>query len=211
MSVRLEDYRETIHVSRGRGLAREALEGCWAYRMDGAEDAGAGTPDMRADAGLDGLSCCDYLRMDDKVILIEETEMAKTMLQIERDLERVGGGRELRRNFIRDTVRERVVRENCLKVYGSLLLMCRLKLRREDMRHVVWLVVSGEAGATEAIRRMDPEKELEGALVSALCGGPGRQSSLQGGLRSAKLVDQTELITSAELRRRLTGRSAGRP
>ena len=159
---------------------------------------------MRRDAGLDGLSCCDYLRLDNnRVILIEATHLAGTMDEIERDLGRVRGDEDARRKFIRDTVRERVVREHARKVCGSLLMMCRAKVAWEDRRHVLWLVVGGDSIA--ALRRMDSRNDLENALLSALCGNAELQSSLQGGLRSAKLVDQAELITVAELRKRLPG------
>ena len=202
MSILLDNYREEIRVGRNR----EILPGRRAYRLDRMEDPKAKGRDLRKDAGLDGLSCCDYLRMgNNRAILIEETDLTKTMSGIEADLDRVRGDEDARRKFIRDTVRERVVREHALKVCGSLLLMCRTGVALEDARCVVWIVAGGDSAATAALRRMDPENKLMDALLAALSGDTGRQSSLQGGLRSAKLVDQVELITVPELRRKLPG------
>ena len=202
MSVKLDEYKEEIRVGR----QREILSGRRAFRLDQMEDPKAKGRDLRADVGLDGLSCCDYLRMGNKgAILMEETDLAETMRGIEEDLDRVRGGGDARKKFIRDTVRERVVREHARKVYGSLLLMCRAGVLWKDTRHIVWIVVDGDSAATSAIRRMDPENELADALNAVLVGDSERQSSLQGGLRSAKLVDQAEVITISELKKRLPG------
>lgn len=199
MSVKLDEYKEEIRVGR----QREILSGRRAFRLDRMEDPKAKGRDLRNAIGLDGLPCCDYLIMDHRVLLIEDTDLAGTMDGIEKDLERVRGDEDKRRKFIRDTVRERVVRENSFKVCGSLLMMCRLSLSHEDRRRIVWIVV-GEDSAL-ALRRMDPGDELTDALNAALVGDSERQSSLQGGLRSAKLVDQTEMITAADLKKRLPG------
>ena len=203
MSVKLDEYKEEIRVGR----QREILSGRRAFRLDRMESPGAEKLDMREAVGLDGLPCCDYLRLDgNRVILIEDTDLAETIDGIEQGLGRISGRRgknDERRKFIRDTVRERIVRENSLKVCGSLLMMCRANVAWRDMRHLFWLVV-GEDSAL-ALRRMDPDDELRDALLAALYGDSERQSSLQGGLRSAKLVDQAEVLTVSDLKKRLPG------
>ena len=183
-------------------LEKIELAGCdeplgEAYRMDGC----APNPSMRDRAGLGTLACCDYLRADgENFILIEDTELGGTALQMEEEYDSLKGGGEQRRQFIR----ERIRRENCLKVYGSLLVLCRLK--QWPTRCAFWLVISGDAGQAKVARNLSPNGELEAEIASALKGESDKQSTVKGALMAAKLVDDVKVITADELRKMLKER-----
>ena len=193
------DFREDITVGRDNTPLGEGL---WAYRMDG-------NPGMRGLAKLGGaLACCDYLRVDENEhILIEETELGETVACVSEEYNTLKCDMEVRREF----VRERVKQENCLKVYGAFLVLCRLKQWEDNTRRVFWLVVSGELGAARALRHWDPEDELESEIKKALMGERKRQSPIAGQLMGAGLVVDVQVMTADELRKKLSHRIAPRP
>ena len=167
-----------------------------AYRMDGRGASG-----MRARAGLgDALACCDYLRVERKgFILIEDTELGRTVSEMRREYGSLEGDEALRREF----VRERVRRENCLKVYGAFLVLCRMK--QWPARCVFWLVISGGEGNARVIRNWDPDGELETDIMSALAGG-AKSRPFEGGLPGTNLVAKVKVMTADELRKLLEKR-----
>ncbi|MYG40242.1 MAG: hypothetical protein F4201_05435 [Nitrospira sp. SB0677_bin_15] len=112
-----------------------------AYRMDGNSPQ----PDMRKDAGLGTCACCDYfVTNNDSVFLIEETQLLKSIKRWKREVQYLNDNDQ--KNF----VDEKVKTENCLKVYGSLLVLARLMNKFPEIKNLVgekkycfWLVVSG--------------------------------------------------------------------
>ncbi len=82
-----------------------------AYKMDGTEEHS----DMRKDVGLGTCNCCDYFQIQKKnVLLIEETKLFDFV-------------DHLKLQGLRKTeIIKRVRNENRLKVYGSMLILCRL-------------------------------------------------------------------------------------
>ena len=168
-----------------------------------------GNPGMRGLAKLGGaLACCDYLWVDENEhILIEETELGETVACVSEEYNTLKCDMEVRRKF----VQERVKRENCLKVYGAFLALCRLKQWEDNTRRVFWLVVSGELGAARALRYWDPEDELESEIKKALMGERKWQSPIAGQLMGAGLVVDVQVMTADEFRKKLSRRIAPRP
>ncbi len=89
-----------------------------AYRMDGNSPK----PDMRRDAGLGTCNCCDYFMFaeDHIVVLIEETRLLEQVENL-----------KIQYDYLEDNDKEKFVKkyirqENKLKVYGSMLVLCRL-------------------------------------------------------------------------------------
>ena len=109
-------FLEEIRIA-GISLGKEYQ----AYRMDGT----APKPDMRKEAGLGMCDCCDYFTTQgDTVILIEETELVRRY-QHYYSQEYVAIPESKRADFVYEKIREK----NRLKVYGSLLVLCRLAAR----------------------------------------------------------------------------------
>ncbi len=98
-----------------------------AFRMDGEGDK-----DMRPLAGLGTCKICDYFIIrDDTVILVEETDIVAKKHQ----LDEICAEWENRKNaedFIDKSMRD----ENVLKVFGSLLVLCRLASKCEDVKNI---------------------------------------------------------------------------
>ena len=159
-----------------------------AYRMD----ATAPNRSMRDHAGLGTLHCCDYLkRLGDDTALIEDTQLGQTVLDMADEYHAIA--EDKRHQYIR----ERIRRENALKVYGSLLVLCRMQQWPD--RCVFWLVLTGETGTAKVARNLSPNGELEAELKAALIGG----RTLDGTLKGAGLVADVKILTADELRKLL--------
>ena len=129
------------------------------YKMDGN-----GVPDMRRHAGMGGCSCCDYfIENGDSVVLIEETRLLETIKNLKKE------PADRARAIIRD--------ENVLKVYGALLVLCRMaadfpgfqKITQAKKFHF-WLVVSDAQFRSMLIgvHNLGLPSSLSGPLGSAL-------------------------------------------
>ena len=204
------DFCEDITVGSTNKLLGEGL---WAYRMDAEKG-------MRLRAGLgDSLNCCDYLWVDDNgFILIETTELWTTVQKLRREYNALENSAQVRRDFVRERIRS----ENCLKVYGALLVLCRMGEWGENTRRIFWLVVSDDIGASRVLRNLDPEDELWKEVLEevrlALMGGQKKTgkrgkiaSVVDGALTGAWLVSEVRVITVDKLREELSRRIAPRP
>lgn len=189
------DYCQDIMV--GSNKEERLGPGMRAYKMDGI-------PDMRSEkAQLGSVSCCDYLWVeDDRIFLIEETELSKTITSIEREYFSLNDDEHLRSKFVRKRIKD----ENCLKVYGSMLVLCRMGEWPENKPLTFILLISGEIGAERVVRRWDPNGDLEKDIKNALLNDSGTQSSIEGNLMGGKLVSDVLVMTATELRKKLSGR-----
>ncbi|MYB54794.1 MAG: hypothetical protein F4X51_00255 [Gemmatimonadetes bacterium] len=105
--MRLSQFAEEI----------ESASGFTAYRMDNTAN------DMRGAAGLGTCECCDYVTVSkdgQSVVLIEETDLGQTIVAFKQ-----------RHGYLNDEdqtalLYEDVLREHRLKLYGSMLVLCRL-------------------------------------------------------------------------------------
>ena len=153
-----------------------------AYLMDGTPPQ----PDMRKEAGLGTCNCCDYFvfSKNDTIALIEETMLMKQIegLKDVYDYLEDGDQKEFIDKYILD--------ENKLKVYGSMLVLCRLSAMNDSVNDLLrakkykfWLVVSGME-TEEATRLFDHFKDrLRNDLNSVLTG---------------KILDGVEIMPSAK-------------
>ena len=140
-----------------------------AYLMDGTLPE----PDMRKEAGLGTCNCCDYFifSKNHSIALIEETMLMEQIkgLKDEYDYLEDNDQTEFISKYIRD--------ENKLKVYGSMLVLCRLSARLDSVnkllqtkKYRLWFVVSGIETA-EDTRLFDHLKDrLRNDLNSVLTG-----------------------------------------
>lgn len=172
----LGEFLEPIEVA-GRSLGEKYQ----AYRMDGTSPQ----PDMRRKADLGTCNCCDYFifNKDNTIALIEETKLMKQIrgLKDEYDYLEVNDQTEFISKYIRD--------ENKLKVYGSMLVLCRLadvcknvNDIHQTKKYKFWLVASGMETEEDA-RLFD---HLKDRLLNDL------QSVLTG-----KILDGVEIIPSS--------------
>ncbi len=161
--IALEKFLEPIEI------AGSPLESHRAYRMDD----GSGKPDMRKDAGLGPCDCCDYFMCenDDSVVLIEETRLMETVKNLKSKYHYLADNDQTK--FISKCIRQ----ENRLKVYGSMLVLCRLATLCKDARDLLegrkykfWLVASGMNAPEDAVVFDNLKDYLFNELKGALTG-----------------------------------------
>ena len=168
-----------------------------AYRMDGSSE---NKPPMAKYAGLDSPSCCDYLYLKKntrgKAILIEDTRMGKKLQRIRLKLEDLENEQKTNKIF---RAKEILRQENCLKVYGTLLILCRLSKNRshktlaeELAKHKFydfWLIINDE----DDVKAIDNE-EIKG-IIDFL--KKKLRESLAGSLRGA--IKNVQILFADEL------------
>ena len=121
-------------------LARKPLQNHQAYRMDDTSEQS----NMRKDVGLGTCNCCDYFLISNgTVVLIEETQLLQQIEDLKNEYNYLRGTDQT--EFIKKDIR----RENWLKAYGSMLVLCRLASVCKEARNLLgtkkykfWLVVS---------------------------------------------------------------------
>lgn len=132
-----DQFLEPIEVA-GKSLGDEHQ----AYRMDGRSPQ----PDMRRVAGLGTCDCCDYFLFakTNIVVLIEETQLMRTIKRLK------GEYHYLQSDHQTEFVKKYIRQENKLKVYGSMLVLCRLATVCENENQLLrtkkyrfWLIASG--------------------------------------------------------------------
>ena len=165
-----------------------------AYLMDGTSPQ----PDMRKEAGLGTCNCCDYFifSKNASIVLIEETNLTKKIKDLKDEYGYLED--EDQTEFISKYIRD----ENKLKVYGSMLVLCRLSAMSDNVNEIpqtkkyrFWLVVSGMETA-EDTRLFDHLKDrLRNDLNSVLTG---------------KILDSVEIMPSARFVTKLS-QDATRP
>ncbi len=183
----LEQFLEPIEFA-GESLGDKHR----AYRMDGNRPK----PDMRRDAGLGTCNCCDYFMFakDDIVVLIEETQLMRTIERLKSKYRYLQSSHQT--EFVYNYIRE----ENKLKVYGSMLVLCRLAAACKNTNHLLrtkkykfWLVASG-MNEPEHTRVFDNLKDrLFQDLRSVLTG---------------KVMDDVEIIPSDRFASKLVKHAA---
>ncbi|MCY4512978.1 MAG: hypothetical protein OXB86_04755 [Bdellovibrionales bacterium] len=188
-SVNLSQFKEKICLS-GR-LSLDA----YAYRMDGSE--GNNIENMAKYADLGTPSCCDYLYVKDQTaILIEDTFLEQKMKELKLEL---GDFNKIERKKEFDRAKNLLKKEFCLKVYGALLILCRLMQKHIDIsrelngkRFSFWFVINDQ-GNIPAIDNMELVSFFEQEFKRAL----------GGTLESAKLVTETRVLFSNQLKKEL--------
>ena len=177
--IELEKFLEPIEI------AGSPLENHRAYRMDGTSPK----PDMRREAKLGTCDCCDYFKFDDDdtIVLIEETQLMKKIKDLKSKYHYLEDNHQTK--FVREHIRD----ENKLKVYGAMLVLCRLAAVCENVKDLLqtrngklkkykfWLVASGME-TEEATMMFD---HLKGQLRKEL------RSTLRG-----KILGRVEILPS---------------
>ena len=159
----LERFLEPIEMA-GDPLG----DGYQAYRMDGTSP----NRNMRKEAGLGTCNCCDYFTTwGNATILIEETRLVEQYKGLRGEYHYLPD--DTRKDFIDKLIRD----EKKLKVYGSMLVLCRLvavsqkaQTLLQEKKYKFWLVVSG-MNNREDRRVLDRLRgQLDRDLRSALTG-----------------------------------------
>ena len=115
-----------------------------AYRMDWHNDDKH--DDMRQMSGIDlgNCSCCDYfIILDRYVALVETTHLGGTVKRLEEECKCM----KMPEYGTKKYLRGEILRENVMKVYGSLLMLCRLsaicpsiKDGLKDKEYHIWII-----------------------------------------------------------------------
>ena len=169
-----------------------------AYRMDSGGGQGEA---MTEHAGLNKLNkpfCCDYLYIkNQQAVLIEDTHLGATAQNILRELKdekdehselnNITNHSKTEQKYIKKFIRNKY----CLKVYGSLLILCRLTQKHiniskelKNKNFLFWLVINDKKNI-RVIDRMD----LKECITSSLT--------------KKKLVKNTEILSIDQLEEKL--------
>ena len=157
---------------------------------------------MRTSAGLGTCNCCDYFTFRDAtLVLIEETRLPWQIKDLRNEFARdirkdVEELEERERHSVSQRVLRHLRQENKLKVYGSLLVLCRLAKVVDDGAEAIalsrptsfWLVHSDSAGADDMIFFDSLRGQLYHDLRSALTGA---------------VVNEVEILSAQSLATRL--------
>lgn len=138
---------------------------CKAYRMDGTSPR-----NMRETVGLGSCNCCDYFTSKDNiVILIEETQLTKMIKRLKNEYGYIKSSDQ------KEFVNNYILQENKLKVYGSMLVLCRLcavcnyaKFLLKNKKYDFWLVASGPYKKGDSRVFSNLENRLSGSLKGSL-------------------------------------------
>lgn len=170
----LDRFQDNIELEGGAGIK--------AFRMDNNTIRSKPIPDMRTYVGLGSCNCCDWFFVKgDKVFVVEETRLGDTIKALEKEYAYLSDTHKSA--FIIRSVRQ----ENYVKVYGSMLVLCRLARKcREaeelmgDKKHNFWFI---------------PEQTTDVDFRVYL-------DNLEGNLRSVltrKVVDEVKVVWPDEL------------
>ena len=160
-----------------------------AYRMDSRTKES----DMRRAAKLGTCECCDYVTVSNdqqSVILIEETNLASTITDFKQKYDYLNDDDQT------DLLYDEILKENRLKMYGSMLVLCRLSSSRADVkaflpenRFQFWLVATEDS--SDSVMVMDnltDRDRLKGFLKSPL---------------TKEMMNVVDIIPSTELDKKL--------
>ena len=159
-----------------------------AYRMDSTKKGFS----MRDDAGLGTCECCDYVTVskdNQSVVLIEETDLEKTIIAFKERYDYLSDDDQV------DLLYDKVLREHRLKLYGSMLVLCRLSCSQDEVKAFLpdnefqfWLVTT--SALSDSVILMDHLTDnLRGFLKSPL---------------TKEMMDVVDIIPSTKLAEKLS-------
>ena len=163
-----------------------SASGFKAYRMDNTAN------DMRGAAGLGTCECCDYVTVSKdghSVVLIEETDLGRTIVDFKQ-----------RHDYLNEEdqtalLYEDVLREHRLKLYGSMLVLCRLsslwarvKAFLPENQFHYWLITTTDSSDSSVLLDHLRDK-LRNFLKSTL---------------KKEMLTEVDIIPSTELDRKLS-------
>ena len=147
---------------------------------------------MRRAAGLGTCECCDYVTVSkDKqsVVLIEETDLERTIIDFKEKYDYLSDDDQV------DLLYDEVLKEHRLKLYGSMLVLCRLSCSQDEVKAFLpddefqfWLVTT--PASSDSVILMDHLTDnLRGFLKSPL---------------TKEMMDVVDIIPSAKLAEKLS-------
>ena len=169
----------------------ESVGGVKAYRMDSTKKGS----NMRSAAGLGMCECCDYVTVSkDKqsVVFIEETDLESTIVDFKEKYDYLSDDDQV------DLLYDEVLKEHRLKLYGSMLVLCRLSSSLDDVKAFLpenefqfWLVTT--SASSDSVILMDNLTDnLRGFLKSPL---------------TKEMMDVVDIIPSTELAEKLSAQA----
>ncbi len=168
----------------------------YAYRIDAD---GTKTPSMVEYAGLvknNKPFCCDYLYINEKqAVLIEDTHLGETAQNILKELTEEKPGSAINNKKKQKYIKQFIRKKYCLKVYGSLLILCRLMRKYADICEELdnktfsfWLIIN-DIKNIPVIHSMD--------LI------PFLKKSLDDALKKKRLVAHIKIFVVTQLKEKL--------
>ena len=167
---------------------RSAGGGFKAYRMDSTVKES----DMRRAAGLGTCECCDYVTVskdNQSVVFIEETDLESKIIDFKEKYDYLSDDDQV------DLLYDEVLKEHRLKLYGSMLILCRLSCSQDEVKEFLpenefqfWLVTT--PASSDSVILMDHLTDnLRGFLKSPL---------------TKEMMDVVDIIPSTKLAEKLS-------
>ena len=163
--------------------------GLKAYRMDSTKEES----NMRRAAGLGTCECCDFVTVskdNQSVVFIEETDLERTIVDFKERYDYLSDDDQV------ELLYDKVLREHRLKLYGSMLVLCRLSCSRDEVKEFLpenefqfWLVTTSTASSDSVILMDNLTDNLRGFLKSPL---------------TREMMDMVDIIPSTELAEKLS-------
>lgn len=162
-----------------------------AYRMDSTKEGS----NMRSAAGLGTCECCDYVTVskdNQSVVLIEETDLERTIIDFKEKYDYLSDDDQV------DLLYDEVLKEHRLKLYGSMLVLCRLSRSRDEVKAFLpdnefqfWLVTT--TASSDSVILMDHLTDnLRNFLKSPL---------------TREMMDVVDIIPSTKLAEKLSAQA----
>ena len=159
-----------------------------AYRMDSTKEGS----NMRSAAGLGTCECCDYVTVskdNQSVVFIEETDLESKIIDFKEKYDYLSDDDQV------DLLYDEVLKEHRLKLYGSMLVLCRLSCSQDEVKEFLpenefqfWLVTT--TASSDSVILMDHLTDnLRGFLKSPL---------------TKEMMDVVDIIPSTELAEKLS-------
>ena len=183
--VKLSEFLEKMVCADGSPIEPPMS----AYRMDCTS-----SPNMRDSVGLGTCNCCDYFTLaNQKVILIEETKLISQIKNL------------LKNNKCEEEIRKIIKEENRLKVYGSLLVLCRLARRLNNKTEAAMV-----SGVLEFYLVVSDDIDLDNVKVLDHFKHSVRKDLLEGlrGVLTRAAVDKVGIVWASQIGERLPAQPA---
>ena len=170
----------------------ESAGGFKAYRMDSTKEGS----NMRSTAGLGTCECCDYVTVskdNQSVVFIEETNLESTIVDFKERYDYLSDADQV------DLLYDEVLKEHRLKLYGSMLVLCRLSCSQDKVKDFLpddefqfWLVTTSTPPSDSVILMDNLTDNLRGFLKSPL---------------TREMMDVIDIIPSTELAEKLSDKA----
>ena len=128
--MKISDYHQRVYLDKNKPLEKK----CFAYCMDNHPDMRGGKYDMAKHVGLPSCHCSDYFYFEeDAVCFMDMTQIIKTKANMKERYSYISWDKNSEIKFFN----EFIAKENILKMYGSMIVLCWFAGQCEIMKRCI--------------------------------------------------------------------------